>query len=52
VALFYVQQVLSEGQNPPPILVILEGGIVIFLHTIEQWFPNFQLCDPKVGNGM
>jgi hypothetical protein len=43
---------LSDRQNPPPILVILEDGIVIFLHTTEQWFPTFYVCDPKVANGM
>jgi hypothetical protein len=51
-AMFYLWQVLSNGQNPPPTLVILEGGIVTFLHTIQQWFPTFYMCDPTVANGM
>jgi hypothetical protein len=43
---------LSEGQNPPPILVIPEDGIVILLHTTRQRFPNFYVCDNKAANGM
>jgi hypothetical protein len=43
---------LSEGQNPSPTLVILEDGIVIFLHTIQQWFPTFYTCENKAANGM
>jgi hypothetical protein len=44
---------------PPPILVTLEGAVVIFLHNIDQWYSTFfvrvppdtislQLCTPKV----
>jgi hypothetical protein len=43
---------LSEGQIPLHILVILEDGIVIFLHTIQQWFPAFYVCGNKAANGM
>jgi hypothetical protein len=43
---------LSEGQNPSPTSVILEDGIVIFLHTTQQGFPTIYVCDNKAANGM
>jgi hypothetical protein len=41
-----------RGKKSPTYLVILEDGIVIFWHTIQQRFPTFYVCDNKAENGM